>query len=151
MGKKAGAVKEKRNAKVRLEKVNTEATPESANHELKAAQQGKVRSLFRKKSEPQGSPGAIEKVPSKSKDDKKTPVKGKDIRTTREANRPKRSFFKDAAKFFQSTWVELKKVHWPNRSEIAVYTAVVIGSVVVVALLIWLVDSALSWLLELII
>ncbi len=150
MGKKAGAVKEKRNAKVRLDKVNTEAVPESANHELKAAQQGKVRSLFRKKNELQDKPKAAEKVPSKSKDDKKTPVKGKDLRT-REANRPKRSFFKEAAKFFQSTWAELKKVHWPNRSEIAVYTAVVIGSVVVVALLIWAVDSILSWLLELII
>ncbi len=149
MGKKAGAVKEKRSAKVPLEKVNTETAPESAIPERKAAQQGKVRSLFKKKSELQDNPKTVEKVPSKSKDDKKTPVRGKDIRT-RDSNKPKRSFFKETARFFQGTWGELKKVHWPSRSEIVVYTAVVIGSVVAVALLIWVVDSILSRLLELI-
>ena len=47
----------------------------------------------------------------------------------------------------QSAWAELKKVHWPTRSELVVYTTVVIGSVLVVAVLIWIVDSIISQLL----
>lgn len=47
-------------------------------------------------------------------------------------------------KFFRGVWAELKKVHWPNRSELITYTTVVFVSVAIVALLIWVVDSALN-------
>ncbi|NPV26978.1 MAG: preprotein translocase subunit SecE [Firmicutes bacterium] len=50
--------------------------------------------------------------------------------------------------FLRTVWSELKKVHWPNRSELITYTGVVLISVAFVALLIWLVDSVLSFLLE---
>lgn len=50
--------------------------------------------------------------------------------------------------FFRQSWAELKKVHWPSRQELITYTGVVLVSVAFVALLIWLVDSALSFLLE---
>ena len=53
-------------------------------------------------------------------------------------------------KFFRGVYTELKKVHWPNRREIAIYTSVVLVSVVTVAVLIWVFDSALSQLLKLI-
>ncbi|ACV61225.1 preprotein translocase, SecE subunit [Desulfofarcimen acetoxidans DSM 771] len=53
-------------------------------------------------------------------------------------------------KFFKGVYNELKKVHWPNRREIAIYTLVVLVSVVFVAVLIWVFDSALSQLLKLI-
>lgn len=125
MSKKAGAVKEKKSAKVRLDTAAAQKALDGAGSEQKKI------------------------TPSKPSEDKKAQVKGKDIK--KEAGKPKRSFFKETVRFFQSTWAELKRVHWPSRSEIVVYTAVVIGSVVALALLIWMVDSALSWLLELII
>jgi len=51
-------------------------------------------------------------------------------------------------KFLRSTFNELKKVHWPNRREIIIYTSVVLVAVVAVGVLIWLFDSALSFVLK---
>lgn len=134
MSKKAGAAKEKK--KIRLET----AAPQSIAEQPGEKRQGKFSSLFKRK--------PVEVVPSRSSE-KKAESRSKDVK--KESGKQKRSFFKEAVKFFQSTWAELKRVHWPSRQETVVYTAVVIGSVVALALLIWLVDSALSWLLELII
>ena len=57
-------------------------------------------------------------------------------------------FQERATKFFRGVWSELKKVHWPNRKEIITYTSVVLVAVIVVALMIWLVDSVFSFLLS---
>lgn len=54
-------------------------------------------------------------------------------------------------RYFRSAWNELKKVHWPNRSELATYTAVVIVAVVIVSAMIFVVDSALSYIMELLV
>jgi len=53
-----------------------------------------------------------------------------------------------SSKFFRSVWVELKKVHWPSRSELLTYTMVVFVSVAIVSFLIWIVDSALTFALK---
>ena len=50
--------------------------------------------------------------------------------------------------FLRNVWAELKKVHWPNRKEIITYTGVVLVAVAIVSVLIWMVDSALSFLLQ---
>ncbi|NLK52591.1 MAG: preprotein translocase subunit SecE [Syntrophomonadaceae bacterium] len=50
--------------------------------------------------------------------------------------------------FLRSVWAELKKVHWPNRKELITYTGVVLVAVALVAMLIWMVDSVLSLLLD---
>lgn len=50
--------------------------------------------------------------------------------------------------YFISVYNELKKVHWPNRTQLIGYTGVVLFSVTLVALIIWLFDSGLSWLLS---
>lgn len=55
------------------------------------------------------------------------------------------------ARFFREVRAELGKVIWPNRSEIITYTGVVIVSVLLVSALIWVVDSAISQLLLLVI
>ncbi|MDR9786711.1 MAG: preprotein translocase subunit SecE [Peptococcaceae bacterium MAG4] len=55
-----------------------------------------------------------------------------------------------AQKFLRGALNELKKVHWPTRREIIIYTVVVLVAVVVVGALIWLFDSLLSTLLKLI-
>ncbi|MDN5348201.1 MAG: preprotein translocase subunit SecE [Clostridia bacterium] len=63
----------------------------------------------------------------------------------------KEKFFERAAKFIRSSWLELKKVHWPTRKELFTYTAVVLVSVFLVAILLWVVDSLFAFLFELII
>lgn len=57
-------------------------------------------------------------------------------------------FTEKANKFFRGVWAELKKVHWPNKSQITTYTMVVLVAVFLVALLIWVVDSGLTIILE---
>lgn len=58
------------------------------------------------------------------------------------------SFIEKAKRFFRGSWGEFKKVHWPNRKQLYVYTGVVLLSVLLVSLMIWLVDSGLSSILE---
>lgn len=48
------------------------------------------------------------------------------------------------SKFFRGVWAELKKVHWPTRSELLTYTTVVFVSVAIVSVMIWIVDSVLT-------
>lgn len=54
-------------------------------------------------------------------------------------------------KYFRGVWSELKKVHWPTRREVVIYTGVVLVAVSIVAFLIWVFDSLLSKVLQLII
>lgn len=50
--------------------------------------------------------------------------------------------------YFISVYNELKKVHWPDRAQLTAYTGVVLFAVVLVALIIWLFDTGLSFLLQ---
>jgi len=47
-------------------------------------------------------------------------------------------------RYLRDVRVELKKVVWPDRRQTIIYTGVVLASVVVVALVIWVVDAVLS-------
>ena len=47
--------------------------------------------------------------------------------------------------FLEECWAELKKVHFPTRSEAQAATIAVIIGVVIVALYLGLVDLVLSW------
>ncbi|MCL6581598.1 MAG: preprotein translocase subunit SecE [Firmicutes bacterium] len=47
-------------------------------------------------------------------------------------------------RYLREVRVELKKVVWPDRRQTIIYTGVVLASVVVVALVIWVVDAVLS-------
>jgi preprotein translocase subunit SecE len=51
--------------------------------------------------------------------------------------------------YFRGTYFELKKVHWPDRRQLVIYTGVVLFTVVTIALLIWLLDSGLGKAMEL--
>lgn len=59
----------------------------------------------------------------------------------------KTSLKEQVTKFLRGAWAELKKVHWPNRQELVTYTIVVLVSVLIVAALLWIFDSAFSFLL----
>lgn len=51
-------------------------------------------------------------------------------------------------KFLRGAYSELRKVHWPTRREVTIYTIVVLVAVVAVGLMIWLFDSILSLIMQ---
>lgn len=53
--------------------------------------------------------------------------------------------FKARTEFFREVWNELKKVHWPTRNQMLMYTGVVFVTVAIFAVLIWIVDSTLTF------
>ncbi|HOB87544.1 MAG TPA: preprotein translocase subunit SecE [Bacillota bacterium] len=61
------------------------------------------------------------------------------------------NFFQRLVKYLREVRMELKKVHWPSRRELLVYTGIVLVTVLVVSLFFWLMDTAFLALLRLII
>ncbi|MGI5901617.1 MAG: preprotein translocase subunit SecE [Desulfitobacteriia bacterium] len=60
-------------------------------------------------------------------------------------------FRKKRTNHFREMWLELKKVHWPTRHQLLIYTGVVLVSVGIIAFLIWIVDSGLAYLMNVLI
>jgi preprotein translocase subunit SecE len=60
------------------------------------------------------------------------------------------SAFNRVKSYFRNIVAELKKVHWPNRRQLLVYTGVVFFAVIFSSMVIWLFDIGISWVLELI-
>ena len=61
------------------------------------------------------------------------------------------SRLEQSKKYLRGVLNELKKVHWPNRREIIIYTSVVVVAVLIVGAVIWIFDLLLSSILQLII
>ncbi len=59
-------------------------------------------------------------------------------------------FVKRFKKFFKEVKLEMKKVSWPKRKELITSTSVVVVTTLLIALFIFLVDTPLSRLIELI-
>ncbi|MCL1851610.1 MAG: preprotein translocase subunit SecE [Peptococcaceae bacterium] len=53
--------------------------------------------------------------------------------------------FSKAGRFLREVGFELKKVHWPTRRQLLIYTSVVLVAVAIMGVLTWLVDSFLMW------
>lgn len=83
-----------------------------------------------------------------SKDKKEVAKKETPIRKDLPVKKDQVNRLEQVQKFLKGAFNELKKVHWPTRREIIIYTAVVIVTVVAVGVLIWLFDSALSFILK---
>jgi len=79
--------------------------------------------------------------------DKKDVVK-KDPKKDQPAKKEKVNYIELVQKFLKGAYSELKKVNWPGRRELVIYTAVVVVAVLFVGALIWLFDSALSTVLR---
>ncbi|MGI6588196.1 MAG: preprotein translocase subunit SecE [Peptococcia bacterium] len=62
----------------------------------------------------------------------------------------KLGFFGGLKRWFRLVMGELKKVHWPTKKEVSIYTVVVLVAVVLVGLGIWIIDSGISYLVKLI-
>lgn len=60
-------------------------------------------------------------------------------------------YLQNLRQFFNGVWQELKKVHWPSRREVVVYTSVVVVVVLIVMGILWVADSIFSQMLRLII
>ena len=143
MGKKAGTIKAKKGSKTQGDKVKTGTDQEKAAAQGSPAAPNRRQGFLRLAKGGKSQPEALKKIQA-------VPGKGKEPApklVRKESGKPKTQFVQDSIKFLQSAWAELKKVHWPTRSELVVYTTVVIGSVAVVAILIWIADSILSLLL----
>lgn len=97
---------------------------------------------------------AVIKKPQQNKKPAAKTSREKERPVARQPQKPRRrwdfSGFKRAREFFQGVQQELKKVHWLSRRETLIYTAVVLVSVAVVGLIIWIADSILSMLMQLI-
>lgn len=59
-----------------------------------------------------------------------------------------REGFDTAKTFLQEAWAELNRIQWPAQKEIQAATWVVLLLVGIIALFLFLVDTALSWLLR---
>ncbi|NLK52271.1 MAG: preprotein translocase subunit SecE [Syntrophomonadaceae bacterium] len=57
---------------------------------------------------------------------------------------------KGLTKYFKEVRQELKKVHWPNRRELTVYTSMVLTTVLFIGVFFWLLDAGFTELLKLI-
>ena len=93
--------------------------------------------------------------PVKSKDGDKAALKklagkkdSKPVKTAGSGGGGKGQTIAGMKKFIKGAWNELKKVHWPNRRELIAFTSVVLVAVGMVAVLIFMIDSVLSKLLE---
>lgn len=60
-------------------------------------------------------------------------------------------FFAKVKRSSKASLNELKKVHWPTKKELITYTQVVIVTVAIIAVAIWIIDSAISALFGLLI
>jgi len=54
-------------------------------------------------------------------------------------------------RFLREVRAELKKVSWPDKKELSAYTVVVFISVLVVAVVIWIIDTAFTDILKILI
>lgn len=62
----------------------------------------------------------------------------------------KLGFLGGLKRWFRLVMGELKKVHWPTKKEISTYTLVVLVAVILVGVAIWIIDSGISYLIQLI-
>jgi preprotein translocase subunit SecE len=67
------------------------------------------------------------------------------------AKSEKPGVFARVKRYFRNMVQEMKKVHWPDKRDLSIYTAVVIGVSLVISLFIWLLDTGVSALMSLIV
>jgi len=62
----------------------------------------------------------------------------------------KPGFFTRIKRPFRNMYLEMKRVQWPRRRDLVVYSAAVIGVSLIVAMFIYLLDSAIGVIMSLI-
>jgi len=77
--------------------------------------------------------------------------KGKEQKVSGKKNSPKAGRLDKVKRFLRGVKSEFKKVNWPGRRQLVVYTGVTFFAVALVALIIWIFDLVLGWVLQFII
>lgn len=93
--------------------------------------------------------GAVKKDIALVKD--KRDVARKEAKKDHPAKKEKVNYIEIVQKFIKGAYGELKKVNWPGRRELIIYTVVVVVAVLFVGALLWLFDSLLSTVLRFVI
>lgn len=60
------------------------------------------------------------------------------------------SYWKKIQRFLHEVRVEMKKVHWPTKRELSVYTSIVIAVILAVGIFFWVLDTGLTAALKLV-
>lgn len=58
--------------------------------------------------------------------------------------------FRDTSVFLEECWIELQKVTWPDWDQLRSATIVVILFTIAISLIIWLMDSTVSFIVDII-
>ncbi len=58
---------------------------------------------------------------------------------------------KKVSKHFKDVRSELRKVHWPNRKELYLYSSIVLGTVVIIGVFFWALDTGFTAILRMLI
>ena len=61
------------------------------------------------------------------------------------------SYVKKMQRFFHDVRIQLKKVNWPSRRELIVFTGVVIAVILIIGIFFWILDSGFTAILRLLI
>ncbi|MGI6317477.1 MAG: preprotein translocase subunit SecE [Firmicutes bacterium] len=61
------------------------------------------------------------------------------------------SYVKKVQRFFHDVRIELKKVNWPTRRELLLFTGIVIIVILIIGVFFWILDSGFTAMLRLII
>ena len=61
------------------------------------------------------------------------------------------SYVKKVQRFFHDVRIELKKVNWPSRRELTLFTGIVIIVILITGVFFWILDSGFTAILRLII
>ncbi len=56
--------------------------------------------------------------------------------------------FQKTAHFFRDSWLELKKVRWPNRKEMTSYTLIVLATVAFITVYFAIIDFGISEIIQ---
>ncbi|MEW6540951.1 MAG: preprotein translocase subunit SecE [Bacillota bacterium] len=103
------------------------------------------------KAENDGTKGGPKKELKLKRDPRKDPKKDQKKDSKKEApavkKKPREGLVKASRRYFEGVWHELKKVHWPTRREVIIYTGVVLVAVLLVGVLLWIFDLILSQIL----
>lgn len=95
-----------------------------------------------------GTKGAPKKELKVKRDPRKDPKKDPKREAPAVKKKPREGLVKASRRYFEGVWHELKKVHWPTRREVLIYTGVVLVAVMMVGIILMLFDLILSQILS---
>ncbi|MCL6612243.1 MAG: preprotein translocase subunit SecE [Peptococcaceae bacterium] len=96
-------------------------------------------------------PAARGETAVKKKEAGRKPVPKADNKKAVQVKKETAGRLERAKSYFRGVYSELKKVHWPTRREVVIYTSVVVVAVIIVGVLIWIFDSLMSRVIQLLI